>query len=340
MTEISDFLRQPLTIGKRRIDNRLLLAPMSGLGHVAFRELLSAFGGYGLMFSEMCSARAVPRENRYHSRVFRWRDQEVTELVCQLFGSDPDVMARAAVRVEEEGFFGVDINLGCSAAAICKQNSGAALLKDPPLAAKIIAAVRKAVSFPVFVKFRTGWKDDPERAADFAMRFEDAGADALTFHPRVAPDRRSRPPKWEYIGRVKECVAIPVFGNGNVFDRNDCGNMIKISRCDGIAIGRIAISKPWVFSMWTAGFTPGSDIYKTTALKMVDLLEAHYEPVRALKYFKKFAVYFTANFRFGHSIYSRLCMAGDMQTVRENIRNVFNTPLETTTRPNMNMFVS
>ena len=340
MTEIADFLRQPLTIGKRRIKNRLFLAPMSGLGHVAFRELLSSFGGYGLMFTEMCSARAVPQENRHNSPVFKWRDQEVTELVCQLFGSDPDMMAKAAARVEAEGFFGVDINMGCSVAAICKQNSGAALLKDPKLAAEIVAAVRRAVAIPVFVKFRTGWKDDPGRAADLAMRFEDAGADALTFHPRVAPDRRSRPPKWGYIGIIKKSVSIPVFGNGNVFDKNDAEKMMEMSGCDGIALGRIAIAKPWIFSMWTGGFTPDSDIYRTTALKMADFLETHYDPMRAIKHFKKFAVYFAANFRFGHSIYSRLCMADDMETIRGNISRVFKDPPDTSARPNMNMFVS
>ena len=162
----------------------------------------------------------------------------------------------------------------------------------------------------------------------------------LTFHPRVAPDRRSRPPKWEYIGRVKKSVVIPVFGNGNVFDRTDCEKMLEISGCDGIAVGRIAISKPWIFSMWADGFTPESDIYRTTALKMADLLETHYDATRALKYFKKFAVYFAANFRFGHAIYSRLCRADDMQGVRENIESVLKTPPETSARPNMNMFVS
>ncbi|MFO7496861.1 MAG: tRNA-dihydrouridine synthase, partial [Desulfobacterales bacterium] len=95
------------------------------------------------------------------------------------------------------------------------------------LAAGIVAAVRKAVSFPVMVKFRTGWIDDPRIATDLARSFENEGADALTFHPRVSPDRRSRPPKWEYIGAVKQAVHIPVFGNGDVFDCKDCRDQIR-----------------------------------------------------------------------------------------------------------------
>ena len=327
-------------IKDRRIDNRLVLAPMSGLGHIAFRELLEDYGGYGLLFSEMCSARAVPQENRDVSPVFSWREQELAFLVCQIFGSDPETMAQAANRVEKEGFFGIDINFGCSVAAICKKNCGAALLKNPKLAVEIVKAVRKAVSIPVFVKFRTGWRDDPQIAVDFSRRFEDAGSDALTFHPRVAPDRRSRPPRWEYIGKVREKVSIPVFGNGNVFDEQDCLKILNDTGCAGIAIGRIAIARPWIFSMWTGGFSPGPEIYEKVALKMADLLEKHYDPTRAVQRFKRFAIYFAANFRFGHSIYVKLCRASDMQTIRENICRVFEKNPETVLRPNMNMFIS
>jgi tRNA-dihydrouridine synthase B len=124
----------------------------------------------------------------------------------------------------------LDINFGCSANSICRQHCGAAILKDPNLAVKIVSSVRNAVSIPLFVKFRTGWKDDPMIPVGLAKRFEDAGADALTFHPRVSPDRRARLPKWEYIGFVKNAVSIPVFGNGNIFDVKDCLTMMKNNR--------------------------------------------------------------------------------------------------------------
>ena len=232
---LAEYLSQPLKIGSKTINKRLVLAPMSFLGHIAFRELVSRYGGFGLLFSEMCSAKMIPIENRFVSPCFRWRDEERSWLVCQIFGADPVIMAEAARRIENEGLFGVDINFGCSNTAICRQNCGAALLKDPDLATSIVAEVRKAVSFPLTVKFRTGWQDDPKYAVRLAKRFEDAGADALTFHPRVAPDRRSRAPKWVYIGMVKQAVTIPVFGNGDVFDRSDCRRMIQETECDGVA---------------------------------------------------------------------------------------------------------
>lgn len=333
---LADRLNRPLAIGPRTIGNRLVLAPMTQLGNVAYRELLSEFGGCGLMFSEMCSARGIPSENRHVSPYFRWRDREREMLSCQIVGTDPAVMARAAARIEAEGLFGVDINFGCSVAIICKSRGGAALLKDPDRAQAIVSAVRKAVSFPVTVKFRIGWKDDPEIPAALARRFEDAGADALTFHPRIAPDRRSRPPLWEYIATVKSAVSVPVFGNGDVFTAQDCLRMLETTGCDGVAVGRMAVAKPWLFSEWTRGAVPAPEVYRETALRMIHLLEKHYDPSRALGRFKKFAQYYSANFRFGHQFTAGIRNAPDMETVHEALSRFFRQPPELAPRPNKN----
>ena len=335
---LAEYLRQPLKIGGKPIDTRLVLAPMSFLGHVAFRELVSRYGGYGLLFSEMCSAKAIPSENRFVSPYFRWRDEERSRLVCQIFGDDPRIMAEAACRIENEGLFGVDINLGCSNTTICRRNCGAALLKNPDLAAEIVASVRKAINCPLTVKFRTGWKDDPMLAVQLAKRFENAGADALTFHPRVAPDRRSRPPKWAYIGLVKQAVSIPVFGNGDIFDRNDCIRMIKETGCDGIALGRMAIARPWIFAEFLDSLQTSPEIFLGAATQLVELLKIHYDPVRAIKRFRRFSFYFCANFRFGHALYTRILNAADMTEVDTIIRRFFEQPPDIQTRPNMNFF--
>ncbi|MEE4261279.1 MAG: tRNA-dihydrouridine synthase family protein [Desulfobacteraceae bacterium] len=335
---LAEYLRQPLKIGGKPIDTRLVLAPMSFLGHVAFRELVSRYGGYGLLFSEMCSAKAIPSENRFVSPYFRWRDEERSRLVCQIFGDDPRSMAEAACRIEDEGLFGVDINLGCSNMAICRRNCGAALLRSPDLAAEIVASVRKAIKCPLTVKFRTGWKDDPKLAVQLAKLFENAGADALIFHPRVAPDRRSRPAKWAYIGLVKKAVSIPVFGNGDVFDRNDCMRMIEETGCDGIALGRMAIARPWIFAELMGSMQTSLEIFLEAAIQLVKLLEIHYDPVRAIKRFRRFSFYFCANFRFGHALYTRILKAADLAEADATIRRFFEQPPEIQTRPNMNFF--
>ena len=312
---------------------------MAGLGHIALRQLISEFGGFGLLFTGMCSAKAVPHENPNISLVFKWRQEELKYLVCQIFGSDPESMTRAAQRIEKEGFFGVDLNFGCSVAAICKKGSGAALLKNPDLSSKIVKAVKESVSIPVFVKFRTGWTNNPQFAVDMARRFEDAGADALTFHPRVAPDRRNRPPQWDVIKLVRQAVCIPVFGNGNLFTPEDGIKMIEQTSCQGLSVGRMAVARPWLFAQWTKGFSPGDDIFFTTAMRMTQILLYHHDNHFAVKLFKKFSPYFCANFKFGHNILKKLIRAQTMDDIRNNIDLIFKSNPEVLSRPNLNLFL-
>jgi tRNA-dihydrouridine synthase B len=338
-SELSTRLNRPLVIGQTVIDRRLVLAPMTFLGHVAFRELLAGFGGYGLLFGEMCSARRIPHEIHTGSAYFCWRAEERQHLVMQIVGDDPAAMATAARIIEESGLFGVDLNFGCAVATICKRQGGAALLKTPDQAVRIVEAVRKAVSIPLFVKFRTGWKDDPAMPVDLAKRFASAGADALTFHPRVAPDRRSRPPRWDYIRQVKTAVDIPVFGNGDVFDEADCLRMLQTTGCDGVAIGRMAIAQPWLMARMTGTQLPGPDIYRYTAFTLLDLMQRHFDPKRALRRYQKFALYFSANFKFAHGFFKRIHNAPDLETVRNELQAFFDREPERVRRPNMNFFL-
>jgi nifR3 family TIM-barrel protein len=286
----------------------------------------------------MCSAKTVPRENRFVSRYFRWRDEELPFLACQVVGSEPERMADAAQRIEAEGFFGVDVNFGCSTAAICRQSCGAAVLRDPDLAERIVHRIRRAIGIPLTVKFRTGWQDDPAAAVGMGRRFEGAGADAVTFHPRVAPDRRARAPKWEYIGRLKQALRIPVFGNGNVFDADGCLRMLRQTGCDGVALGRIAIARPWTFAEWCDGFRPGPDIFTRTAKRLLDLPARHFEETAAVRRFRKFIFYFSANFRFGHTLYSQIQNAVDLSQIQEVLNEFFDASPELTAAPNMNFF--
>lgn len=312
---------------------------MAGLGHIALRQLITEFGGFGLLFTGMCSAKAVPHENPNISMVFKWRKEELSHTVCQIFGAEPEVMATAAKRIEEEGFFGVDLNFGCSVSAICKKGCGAALLKEPERAAQIVVKVRETISIPLFVKFRTGWQNDPEFAVDMAKRFEDAGADALTFHPRVAPDRRNRPPRWEQITLVQKAVSIPVFGNGNLFTKEDGFKMLEQTGCKGLSIGRMAVAQPWLFAHWSENFEPSSSIYYDSILRLTHILEQHFDDYFSVKFFKKYLPYFCANFKFGHHILKKLSRAQTLSQVRHFLNDIFRTPPETLNRPNQHLFL-
>lgn len=331
-------IHTPLVIRGRPVSNRLFLAPMAGLGHVAFRHLLSEFGGYGLLFTGMCSAKAVPHENPGVSPVFTWREAELPKLVCQIFGSDPAVMARAAERIEKEGFFGVDLNFGCSVAAICKQGSGAALLKTPEKAEQIVRQVRSAVSIPVFVKFRTGWKNCADTAVDLARRFEDAGADALVFHPRIAPDRRSRPPLWDHIRRVKQGVSLPVMGNGNLFSVSDVREMREKTGCDGFSIGRMAVARPWIFDHWSSGKTENPALYHWSAQRLARLLVRYHGEAVAIKQMKKYIPYLCAGFKFSHALAKALAAPADMTSMQATLeRHLLPCP-ERASRPSLHLF--
>jgi tRNA-dihydrouridine synthase B len=212
------------------------------------------------------------------------------------------------------------------------------VLKTPDVASVIVERIRKAVSVPVFVKFRTGWQDRPEAAVAMARRFEEAGADAVTFHPRVAPDRRARPPRWEYIGLVKQALKIPVFGNGDVFDPDACRRMVQLTGCDGVALGRIAVARPWVFAEWTQGFTPGPEIFYATAKKLLGLMARHFDERAAVRRYRKFTLYFAANFSFGHTLYSRVQNAGSLAQIAAAVDAFFASPPDLAATPNMNFF--
>ena len=317
----------PITLRGRTIENRLCLAPMAGLGHIAYRAVVARYGGYGLLFTGMCSARAVPTENRYKSPVFTWQDFELPTLVCQLFGAAPDDMALAAERVQQEGFFGVDINMGCSVSPIVDKGCGADLMRDVDRACAMVEKVRKTVDIPLFVKFRTGWQNEAEPAIEFAKMLEQAGADALTFHPRVAPDRRTKRPRINDITLVKQAVTIPVFGNGDVWDTASAHAMMERTHCDGLAIGRAAISKPWMFAELTQGFEPTPETYRETLFAFLDEIEKWYDPTRAIKLYKKYCMYFAANFSFGNRLFGQLIAGDSMERMRANAERCFNTTI-------------
>ncbi|QJB58390.1 tRNA-dihydrouridine synthase family protein [Pseudodesulfovibrio sp. zrk46] len=339
---LADRLNQPLSVGGKPVKNRLWLAPMAGLGHIAYREVLEQYGGCGLAFTEMCSAKAVPTENRKVSPVFRWRDEELPSLVCQIVGATPEEMIPAARRVEDEGFFGVDINMGCSVPGIVKRDAGAALLKEPDMALAVAEAVRKEVDIPVFVKFRTGWSPDVEPAVALAKRFESAGVDCLVFHPRVAPDKRTRPPVRDHIRAIAEAVSIPVMGNGDVITKEDCLSMLEDTGCDGVSIGRMAMARAWLFARWTGDPAYSGEldpnIFRDYAIRLAEALDHYYDPIRALKRFKLFTVYFAANFTFGHSLQSRFLGAKSMEKVLEVAREHVKPDMTLVKRPNMNLY--
>ncbi len=305
---------QPFSIRGLTIDPPLVLAPMTGLTHVVLRQLISGFGGCGLFTSEMLSCRAIPHDSLKHS-FFLKRLASQRPFFYQLVGNTPETMAKAVEHLENtvdetgQGPDGFDINFGCGAPKIRNSGSGAGLMRDTGNAARVVAACRKITSLPLTAKIRLGWEQEkPGELTRFAQMLEDEGIDAITLHPRLAKEKFKRRARWQYVGMIKNELRIPVIGNGDINSSGDVLKRMKETGCDGIMIGRLAISRPWIFNVIS-----GAESHKSVNLKInlkelylefIHLLEEHFPDERRIGRLKMFTHYFAKNFKFGHNLAS------------------------------------
>ena len=234
-----------LRIGSLKLDNWLVMAPMAGITNLPFRLMVKKLGA-GLVTTEMVSAMGLTSGQK-KTRDYLRSDSREEPLAVQIFGSSPHVMARAAQIVIEAGAHMVDINMGCPVRKVVKTGAGASLLRDPKRVAAIVSAVRRVCPVPLTVKIRAGWSSGRPVACETARVIEDCGADAITVHPRFATQGFSVPADWDLIGKVKDRVNIPVIGNGDIFKPHDALDMKERTGCDGVMVGRAAISRPWIF---------------------------------------------------------------------------------------------
>lgn len=245
-----------LKIGSVVIDPPVVLAPMAGVTDQAFRLLCKRYG-CGLVCTEMVSDQAIIYGNR-RTRAMLEIDDAERPVSIQLFGSDPDLMAKAAAIVAEYHPDIIDINMGCPAPKIVANGEGAALLRNPDLAVRIAAAVVGAVKIPVTVKMRSGWDDDSIVAAELARRMQEAGAAAVALHGRTRTQFYSGNADWDLIRRTATSLDIPLIGNGDVDSAARALEMFDRTGCAGVMIGQGALGNPWIFRQATAALAGNS----------------------------------------------------------------------------------
>lgn len=235
-----------LYIGNVKVEGNLFLGPMAGVTDLPFRVLCKEQGA-ALVFTEMVSAKGILYNNKNTDSLLEIAEEE-RPAALQLFGSDPDIIADMAKRIEDRNFDILDINMGCPVPKVVKNGEGSALMKEPALVGSIVNRVSKAINKPVTVKIRSGFSPDSINAVEIAKIAEDNGAAAVTVHGRTREQYYRGKASWDIIGQVKEAVSIPVIGSGDVQTAMDARRMLEQTGCDGIMIARGARGNPWVFA--------------------------------------------------------------------------------------------
>ena len=234
-----------LTIGGVTLPNNIVLAPMAGVSDLPFR-LLCHEQGAGLVCMEMISAKAIYYNNKNTDELMEVHpDEGYTSL--QLFGSDPDIISRMAVRIEDNPHTFVDVNMGCPVPKVVNNGEGSALMKNPKLVEEILTALVKASAKPVTVKFRKGFDEEHVNAVEIAQIAESCGVAAVAVHGRTRAQYYSGTADWDIIRQVKNAVSIPVLGNGDVDSPQKAKQIMEETGCDGVMIGRATQGNPWIF---------------------------------------------------------------------------------------------
>lgn len=317
-----------LKIGDVILENNVMLAPMAGVTDLPFR-LICKEQGAGLLCMEMVSAKAVHYNNKNTEALMEIHPEEMP-VSLQLFGSEPEVMAETAVRIETRPFAILDINMGCPVPKVVNNHEGSALMRDPKLAGEIIYAVSHAIKKPVTVKIRKGFDEDSVNAVEMAKIAEENGAAAVAVHGRTREQYYSGKADWEIIRQVKEAVHIPVIGNGDITDAVSAKRMLEETGCDGIMVGRASRGNPWIFREINSYLDTGIIPERPTKQEVCDTILRHarlqleykgeYTAVREMR---KHVAWYTTGYP--HSAKLRQ-LVNEIETIaelEESIRKIF-----------------
>lgn len=242
----------------------LFLAPMAGVTDKPFRQMVRRFGNQ-VLYTEMIGVESLARNHPATRKMMDIRDEK--NIIVQLVGINKQALVYAAEMAQDMGAVGVDINMGCPVRKLISNGSGAALMKNPDLAAELVDTVRSKIKIPLSVKMRIGWDQGHINAISFAKRLTEAGANSLTIHARTKEQGFSGHPDWDTVRAVRESVSVPITANGDITNRTEALNVINLTGADSLMIGRGALGHPWILSEIETGIKPN--------LPLADLIKDH-----------------------------------------------------------------
>lgn len=310
-----------MKIGNVEFKNNLLLAPMAGVTDVAFRSICVGFGADAGV-SEMVSAKALYYENERTKDLLYTAENENIKIV-QLFGHEPEIMAKICASEDLNKFDIIDINMGCPAPKIVNNGDGSALMKDLKLASEIIKACVAATDKPITVKFRSGYDESHINAVEFAKMCEESGASAITIHGRTRVQMYGGSVDLDIIKRVKEAVSIPVIASGDIIDKESLEKTRNYTKCDGFMLGRGVLGKPEIFAE-LLGKNEKINKYEIVK-KHVDLLRMFYPENFINGHIRKHFLWYLKGYPCASNIKVQVSIEPDINKVLQIIKNFFET---------------
>lgn len=265
----------PIQIGPIRIEQPVVLAPMTGVTDMPFRTLVRRYGS-GLNVTEMIASQAAIRETRQSLQKAAWHLSE-EPVSMQLVGCTPYEMGEAAKLAEDRGAAIIDINMGCPVRKVTNGDAGSALMRDLKLAAALIDAVVKAVKAPVTLKMRMGWCHDSLNAPELSRIAQDLGVKLITVHGRTRNQMYKGSADWRFIRSVKDAIDLPVIANGDICTIDDAVDALDQSGADGVMIGRGAYGRPWILGQVMHYFATGERLPDPSLDEQYRVIVEHYD---------------------------------------------------------------